>query len=271
MSDRTTIGDRMKSYEAPSTTRKAFKGQPLIVRLDGSSFHKFTKGMKRPFDLVLSQLMIDTMKSMVERYNANIGYTQSDEITLAWYMEPFESRELEFGGRFQKFESELAAWCSVKFNSLLRETEYAKKAEMLPYFDARAFVVPNLTEAMHCFLWRQQDCTKNAISMAAQSMFSHKELQGKHGPEMQEMMFQKFNVNFNDYPSHFKRGTFARRVKREWFPSDAEIEAIPEKYRPSGPILRSFVQTEDIWLSKQPSGTQALFGDAPIVTNVTVS
>lgn len=259
MTDKDSIGDRMKGYEALSTSRKAFKGQPLIVRLDGSSFHKFTKGMQRPFDSALSELMIETMRALVERYQANIGYTQSDEISLGWYIETDSSKEFDFGGRFQKFESELAAWCSVKFNDLLRKSKYADKASMLPYFDARAFVVPNLLEAYHAFLWRQQDCTKNAISMAAQSMFSHKQLQGKHGPEMQEMMFKEHGVNFNDYPAFFKRGTFARREVVEKVLSEAELSKIPEQHRPSGPVKRTEVLTRDIWLSRQIKPVDTLF------------
>ena len=264
MSDKTPLGDRMKMYEAPSTSRVAFKGQPLIVRLDGSSFHKFTKGMKRPFDPVMSQLMQDTMVGLVDRFNANIGYTQSDEITLAWYMAPDSSREFEFGGRFQKLESELAAYCSVLFNDLLRQSEYAHRASMRPYFDARAFVVPTLTEAYNCFLWRQQDCTKNAISMAAQSMIDHKELQGLHGPEMQELMFQRHGVNFNDYPSRFKRGVFARRVKKEMMLTPEQLNKIPEAHRPTGPVVRTFVDVVDIWLARQDIGTDVLFGGAPV-------
>lgn len=263
-SDKTSLGDRMKAYEAVTTSRKAFKGQPLIVRLDGSSFHKFTKGMARPYDVVMSELMVNTMKSLVDRFNADIGYTQSDEISLAWNVGTNDTREFEFAGRFQKFESELAAWCSVKFNDLLIESPYYKKRELLPYFDCRAFVVPNLMEATNCFIWRQNDCTKNAISMAAQSMFSPKELHGKHGSEMQEMMFQKHGVNFNDYPYFFKRGTFARRVREERVLSPEHLAKIPEMFRPTGPVLRSFIDIEDIWITKQKYPIDALFLGAKI-------
>lgn len=61
-------------------------------------------------------------------------------------------------------------------------------------------MVPSKIEAVNAFIFRELDATKNAISMAAQSMFSHKELQHKNGKEMQEMMWQQRGVNFNDYP-----------------------------------------------------------------------
>lgn len=262
--DRTSIGDRMKSYEAPDTERRAFKGQPLIARLDGKSFHTFTKGLKRPYDERLSTLMLDTTKALVDRFGATVGYTQSDEITLAWYFTPDSTSDYPFLGRFQKMDSLLAAFATAFFCSELA-ARIPEKAGYLATFDCRSFVVPTLQEAYHCFLWRQQDATKNAISMAAQSMFSHKSLQGLHGPQMQEKMWAEKGVNFNDYPAFFKRGMFARRVREERVLTDEQLSRIPEQHRPTGPVVRSFIDAVDIWLTKQPDAVATLFYGAQIV------
>jgi tRNA(His) guanylyltransferase len=260
-SDKTTLGDRMKSYEQPSTSRKAFKGQPLVVRLDGKSFHTFTKGLKRPYDERLSKLMTATMMALVERFQANVGYTQSDEITLVFHVTVDGTREYPFDGRFQKVESLTAAFATAYFNKHLAEA-IPEKADQLPIFDARAFVVPSLKEAYHAILWRQQDATKNAISMAAQSMFSHKSLQGLHGPEMQEKMWAEKGVNFNDYPPFFKRGVFAKRFSRTVSLTDADYARIPQEHWPVGGVVtRSAVEEFDCWLSRQPEVMDVLFGD----------
>lgn len=267
-SDKTTLGDRMKSYEQPSTSRKAFKGQPLIARLDGKNFHTFTRGLKRPYDERLSALMLEVTMALVDRFQAIIGYTQSDEITLVWHSSTTATAEYPFDGRFQKLDSLLAGFASAYFSHRLpvflpEKTPFGRFDERVfvapPTFDARSFVVPSLLEAYHCFLWRQQDCVKNAISMAAQSMFPHKELQGLHGPEMQELMFSKFGVNFNDYPAFFKRGQFARRVKTLRHLTEQELDRIPPVYHPTGPVERSFVTAIDIWLSKQEDPVGVLF------------
>lgn len=256
--DKDDLGNRMKAYEAPSTGRRVFKGQPLVVRLDGKSFHTFTKGLERPYDQSLSDLMVATMKALVDRFQANIGYTQSDEITLVFLSEPEDRGDLNFDGRLQKIETLTASFASVYFNKHLRNY-LPQKADELPIFDSRAFAVPNAQEAYHSLLWRQQDCTKNAISMAAQSMYKQSELQGKNGSELQEMMFQK-GVNFNDYPFFFKRGTFARREGVERELSYAELQKIPTEYRPTGPVMRSEIVTHDYWLSKLPNPIETLFG-----------
>jgi tRNA(His) 5'-end guanylyltransferase len=270
--DKTTLGDRMKSYEQPTTSRVAFKGQPLIVRLDGKSFHTFCKGLKRPYDERLSKLMVQVTTALVDHFQAKVGYTQSDEITLAWYSAPHETTEYPFSGRFQKLESLLAAYATAVFNRLL-PTLIPEKADKLPIFDARSFVVPNIKEAYHAFLWRQQDATKNAISMAAQSMFSHKSLQGLHGPEMQEKMFKEKGINFNDYPPFFKRGTFVKRITVTRPIETADFERVPEAYweqfRATKEITRTEIKEMDVWLSKEEEAVDILFGDAkPLMTQI---
>jgi tRNA(His) 5'-end guanylyltransferase len=65
--------------------------------------------------------------------------------------------------------------------------------------------------------------------MAAQSVFSHKELMNKNGSDKQEMLFQK-GINWNDYPTFFKRGTYIQR-KRVLTPfTSEEIEKLPVKH-----------------------------------------
>ena len=214
MAQTDSFGDRLKAYEALDTSRKAFKGQPIIARLDGRAFHTFTQGLKRPFDERLTRLMIDTTKHLVDRFGAAAGYCQYDEITLAWFVDSSSQSEYVFDGRFQKMDSLLAASASVYFNRQLDFYLPEKAAlELMPIFDCRAFVVPNLLEAYHCFLWRQQDCTMNAISTAAQSMFSHKSLQGMSGPQMIERMHEERKVVFDFLDDRFRLGTFARRTK----------------------------------------------------------
>ena len=65
--------------------------------------------------------------------------------------------------------------------------------------------------------------------MAARHYYSHQEVHGKTGEEMQEMLWQK-GVNWNDYPAFFKRGTFIqkRSVFRQF--TTEEIDMLPPKH-----------------------------------------
>ena len=227
MKTKENFGDRMKMYENQTCGIRLIPKLPVIARLDGKGFSKFTKGLKRPYDVRLSKLMIETTKYLVKETNANCGYTQSDEITLMWYTNRIDS-QIYFDGRLFKMLSDLSAMSSVFFNREL--TKYLpEKSDKMPRFDARVYVVPTLEEAVNSFLWREQDATKNSITMAASAYYSHNELMNKNGSEKQEMLFQK-GVNWNDYPTFFKRGTYVQR-KRILTPFTAEeIERLPAKH-----------------------------------------
>jgi tRNA(His) 5'-end guanylyltransferase len=88
------------------------------------------------------------------------------------------------------------------------ETSFNKMAQ----FDARVFQIPSRIEVENYFIWRQQDAVRNSISSVAQSLYSHKELNGVKTNEMQEMIFQK-GINWNDYDFRKKRGAVIGKVE----------------------------------------------------------
>ena len=219
------FGNRMKEFEGLEAARMACPLLPIMIRLDGKGFSKWTKGLKRPFDADLSNVMIGTALHLAEELNASCAYTQSDEISLVLYSDNY-SKETIFNGKFQKLVSVSASIATAHFNNTARKIWPDKP---LALFDSRAWTVPTKGEAANAFLWRQQDATKNSISMAARHYYSHKELQGKKGSEMQEMLFQK-GVNWNDYPDFFKSGTFIIRKKVKTKLSTEQIEKLPKNH-----------------------------------------
>jgi tRNA(His) guanylyltransferase len=237
----------MKSYESRESDRRFLPMVPVYARIDGRGFSSFTRGMERPYDRRMTELMIRTTESLVEETHARIGYTQSDEISLVWLAERSDS-SIFFDHRVAKMTSVLASYATAVFMAdIYQMPDMASFRCRLPHFDCRVFQVPSRAEAANVFLWREQDATKNAISMAARSVYSHKELDGKSGPEMQEMLFAK-GINFNDYPAFFRRGTFIRRetVSREL--TVEEIDRIPERHRPApgSAVLRTQIRRLDM-------------------------
>lgn len=241
-----SLGDRMKAYEEREAGRRFLPMLPVYARIDGRNFSAFTRGMDRPFDADMSEAMIRTAEALIEETHARIGYTQSDEISLVWLAARYDS-SIFFDYRIAKMTSILASYATAAFSAALQTPTMTSYATRFPHFDCRIFQLPNLTEAANVFLWREQDATKNAISMAARAVYSHKELDHKSGPEMQEMLFAK-GINFNDYPASFKRGVFVRRetVWREF--TEAEVARIPEAHRPppGEKIQRSIIRRLEI-------------------------
>lgn len=237
------LGDRMKGYEKRESA-KALAFLPVVARLDGRGFGKVTKGMDRPFDKNFVTCMKETTQYLVEKTGANVGYTQSDEITLVW--RNGEGDSVFFDGKFQKMTSILAAMASVEFNNHFVRLFFERSLDMaeLPMFDCRVFQVPTVTEAVNCLVWREIDATKNSVQMLARCHYSHSALH-KLGRADQMDLLMSNGINWNDQPTHFKRGTyFARRQMEIPFSTD-EISKLPEKHEarknPNMKILRTKV------------------------------
>jgi len=207
-----SLGDRMKNYENVNRNYLIPK-IPAIIRLDGKAFHTFTRGMDKPFDIILQKTMQETMKVLCESIQGAIfGYTQSDEITIVLHT-PNINSSIWFDGNVQKIVSISASIATLHFNRLFRENDTAGKYEEKynkALFDSRVFNIP-INEVYNCIIWRQQDATKNAIQMLAQNVFSHKDLQNLNDSQLQEKLFSEKNINFNDLATASKRGSACRK------------------------------------------------------------
>ncbi|MFG5409923.1 tRNA(His) guanylyltransferase Thg1 family protein [Piscinibacter sakaiensis] len=237
------LGDRMKMYEAAEAGRRLMPLLPVLARIDGRAFHSFTRGMARPFDADLAACMLGTTVELVKHTGACMGYTQSDEITLAWHSSTHQS-QIWFDGRVAKMTSQLAAQATLRFYRLVLE-RMPKHADRLPTFDARVWSVPTRAEGANTFLWREQDATKNSLTMAASAHYSHSRLMGVGGREKHDLL-HGVGVNWNDFPALFKRGAYVQR-RRSYLPfTAAEVEALPPKHEarrnPGLVIERSSVQ-----------------------------
>ncbi len=225
--DFNTLGDWCKYLEKNFSNEVMIPTLPVIIRLDGNNFHNYTKGLKRPFDENLTQLMIETTKFLVSETNAIVGYTQSDEITLILYSSDRKS-SIYNDGKKQKILSKLTGKCVSFFNE--KRKELLPNHDKVANFDCRIYQVPTLMDACAQLLWRENDATKNSISMLAQSLFSHKELQNLNGNQMMDLMMTK-NVNWNDLESKYKRGSYIKRIKTQKPFSKEELINLPPKHK----------------------------------------
>ena len=224
------MGDYLKAQEQLEAGRKADPNKPLMARLDGRAFHTFTKGLQRPYDTRLTNLMIATTEYLVKHTHAKVGYTQSDEITLSWWNDPENLESLYmFDGKFQKLTSVLAGMASGFFCQKLSEY-LPEKAGTVQIFDCRVWNVESKNDVYLNYLWRQDDCIKNSISMAAQAHFSAKQLHGV-GSQMKKSMLRGLDKPWEDEPAFFKTGTFLQRVVKQVLINEESYVLIPEKHR----------------------------------------
>lgn len=202
------LGDRMKGYERFRTLTKFEDKAPFVyARIDGRGFSKFTRGMQKPFDNSLKNLMVSVTESLVKKTHAIAGYTQSDEISLVW-----DRDKIFFDGKIQKITSVLAALTTSTFVIEGLESTHAEKiAARFPHFDARAFELPDADEVTNAFLWRYNDCNRNAIQSIGQANFSQKQLNGKSIKDLRTML-ASIGIFEGDFPQDSIHGTFVKRV-----------------------------------------------------------
>lgn len=227
------LGDRIKTYYENRTRAYLPRRTYTIVRVDGKSFKTYTKGLNKPFDDGLIDDMNETACYLCKNIQgAKFGFVQSDEISILLTDFDKISTDAWFDGNIQKMVSVAASMATSKFNQLRLfrymkdrfneggvnrielETAYQYNEWLvelsnlkLAEFDARVFTISSKAEVANCFIWRQQDCVRNSILTVAQSLYGHKEMEGKNTSELQEIIFQK-GQNWNDYAPKYKRGRF---------------------------------------------------------------
>jgi tRNA(His) guanylyltransferase len=262
--EKDAFGDRMKRYEAVEAQRALPPELPVLVRIDGRRFSKFTRGFRKPFDPDLSGAMRETCRLLVEETGARVGYVQSDEISLVLERR-HEGDALPFSGRSQKIASTCASLATALFIRALHRTRPDRALDGLPSFDARAWSVPDRVEAANAILWRVQDARKNGISAACRSVARPSEMQGLSGPEMIALMAVRelaFETDFAEADRlgilHLRRVVIAPIEEATWV-------RIPERHRPtSREVARSVVSETSVSdLLTAPDRVGFLLGPVP--------
>lgn len=248
------LGDRMKNNYENRYRIYLTRRTPVIIRVDGNAFHTFTRGLIKPFDADFMWAMQNTCLDLCKNIQGCVGgYVQSDEISLLLVDYNTITTDAWFDYNLQKICSLAAARATMTFNRLVSETVESlmcdaawchetgegDEEECLKFhdiweakqnramFDARAFNIPK-EEVCNYFIWRQKDATRNSIQAVGQAFFSHGELEGKSQSDIQEMLFQKQGINWNNYSIPEKRGTFVKRYKYTIVNSFAENEEVRE-------------------------------------------
>lgn len=229
MATHDNLGIRMKNYEQRNQYYLQ-KRTPVIIRVDGKAFHTFTRNLKKPFDSIFVNAMIQTMEHMaIDMQNCIFAYQQSDEITFVLKDYSQLNTEAWFDYRTDKLCSVSASMATYYFNIYFREkaeriiatspnSEYSdilRRTIISPaMFDARCFNVPR-EEVINLIYWRQLDAVRNSIQAAGQAKFSHKQLMGKSCKMIKEML-EENGTPWENLPTYLQRGTCAIREGKEW-------------------------------------------------------
>lgn len=236
---RDVIGSRMKEFYENIPKTKLMRRLPVVIRIDGRSFHTFTRNLKKPFDDILIKSMQDTMMYLCKNIQGCVfGYTQSDEITLILIDYKTLTSSAFFNYEVEKVCSVSASMATKAFNKAFRNKSSAYLDEMYEKwnwsnedknyenalekclimeaeFDSRCFNIPK-EEVTNLIFWRQSDAFKNSIQMVGRAYFFHTELKNKNLSDIQDMLHEKHGINWNDYPIELKRGSACIKTEEGW-------------------------------------------------------
>lgn len=209
-----TLGDRIKRYERVSNP-KLLPRSPIFIRIDGKSFHTFTRGFEKPFSMTLVETMVKAAQATARQMSGfKLGYVQSDEATFMLTDTDTLTTQGWFDYELNKVVSISASAFTAHFNRIwdaqfstnVNDDNYIPNQQPPAMFDSRAFNVPE-DDAPNVFIWRQRDWQRNSLQMLTREYFSHKECEGKKMADMHEMLYTK-NLNWAYLMPQLKEGTW---------------------------------------------------------------
>ena len=177
-----------------------------VIRLDGKAFHTFTKNFARPFDAHFAATMDAVGAHLCDVIDgAMFAYVQSDEISVVFSDLANPGTQMWAGGRVQKMVSIAAANATAMYMAV-------SPTALFPIFDARVHTLDSLDQAREYVVWRRADATKNAITMAANTLRSHKALMGLPTAARRELLR---GTEHEHLPKEFLNGRLIVKEYRE--------------------------------------------------------
>jgi tRNA(His) guanylyltransferase len=215
------LKDRLESYQALSDY-KLLNRVPLILRINGRSFHKITSILEKPYCEKMSECMLSTMlKLCSDIEGALFGYQYNDEIVIVMRNDQSLDTNPWYDNRIQKIVSVVSSIASLHFNRCAIELELDLLGEAI--FTAEIFAVPNIMEAVNTMIYKQQHNFYTSIQFSCFYELLKKKFDKSTIKEMIgnlsvddkiQLLSQECNIDFNSYPSAFRRGSACYKVPK---------------------------------------------------------
>lgn len=212
------------------------------MRIDGRGFHKLSShyNFSKPNDVRALDLMNAAAVHVVRSLpDICFAYGVSDEFSFV-----FERGTVLFERRSDKLVSTVVSTFTAAY--VLLWPQYFKQdsgegstestpqtnaldAAFLPTFDGRAVVYPSTANLRDYLAWRQVDCHINNLynttfwSLVMKGELGQREaeefLKGTVSSDKNEILFSRFDINYNNEPEMFRKGS---SVFRDYSQSDSE-------------------------------------------------
>lgn len=215
------LKDRIDSYQATSDY-KLLARLPLIIVINGRAFSKLTQLLDKPYCPKFTECVLSTMLRLcTEVEGALFGYQHNDEIVLVVRNDQNPDTLPWYDNRVQKICSVTAAIATMHFNDCA--TKLGLNLTSDPIFTSQVFAVPTIGEAVNTLVYKQQHNFHTSIQFACFYELLLKKydknaikemLSGLSTDEKIDLLRQECQIDFNDYPTSFRRGTASYKVPK---------------------------------------------------------
>uniref|UniRef100_A0A8R7QC13 tRNA(His) guanylyltransferase n=1 Tax=Triticum urartu TaxID=4572 RepID=A0A8R7QC13_TRIUA len=191
----------------------------IVVLIDGCHFHRFSElhAFEKPNDERALRLMNACATSMLEKFpDIVFAYGVSDEYSFVF------REKTEF---HKRRESKIISLCVSYFTSVYGmkwKDFFPNDFKETPYFDGRVVCYPNIKTIRDYLAWRQVDCHINnqyntcfwaLVKSGKTEKEAHQALKGTFSKDKNKLLLQQFQVNYNDEPAVFRKGSSVYRDK----------------------------------------------------------
>ena len=167
-------------------------------------------------------MVLAAMSVMEEFTEIFISYGQSDEFSFV-----FERNAEVFNRRSEKILSCLVSRFSSAYTFYWKSIFGLTELKFPPCFDARIILYPSYSNIRDYFSWRQADCHINNLyntcfwALVDGGQYNKQQanqlLKPTFSADKHEILFKKFNINYNNIPSVYRKGTtIFRKIEKKY-------------------------------------------------------
>ncbi|XP_073477272.1 probable tRNA(His) guanylyltransferase isoform X1 [Aquarana catesbeiana] len=193
----------------------------VVVRVDGRNFHRFSEqhNFAKPNDIRSLQLMNRCAQNVMEELkDICLAYGQSDEYSFV-----FHKKSNWYKRRASKFMTHVVSQFASSFVFYWKQFFPDQPILYPPGFDGRVVLYPSEQNLKDYLSWRQADCHINNLCNTVFWMLvqrggltpaqAQKRLQGTLAADKNEILFSEFNINYNNEPLMYRKGSVILKKK----------------------------------------------------------
>ena len=235
-------GELIESYYESDSFDFLKRNMPIIIQIRLENYEKFIEKFLKPFDRLYVDSIQETLKHLCENISDCVfGYATEYSYTIVVCPSQNDEHIIGYNYDIQRMSTLAASMATLQFNRIFEKKAktyvmngtnfdktfklnamqvYVSSIEKGAAFSARCFNISK--EGIYEYLHQQQkSCIENGIYEMGKTYLTESELEENSSGRVQFMVYEKEKINFDNYPTDYKRGTACYRKKADFEESEA--------------------------------------------------